>query len=89
MKAVIIHVYGRVQNIGFRRCAIEIADQLDIKGFVRNEPDRSVYIEAEGEEANLNQFIQWCYQGPSWSDVTEVKVADWVVSDYKKFSVKY
>lgn len=89
MKAVLIHIYGRVQNVGFRRCALEIANNLNINGFIRNEPDRSVYIEAEGEEDNLNQFIQWCHEGPSWAHVTEVKIADWVVSDYKNFIVKH
>ena len=42
-----IKIYGRVQMVGFRYSAKEMADQLDIKGFAQNSPDGAVYIEAE------------------------------------------
>jgi len=48
-KHVNITVKGRVQGVGFRYSAMEAAEELGIKGFVRNMPDGSVYIEAEGE----------------------------------------
>ena len=36
------------------------AEELNIKGNVRNNADGSVSIEAEGEEENLQQFVEWC-----------------------------
>jgi acylphosphatase len=49
-----------------------MAKAWGIKGFVRNEPDGSVYIEAEGEEKNLDMFLAWCRKGPAMSYVTNV-----------------
>jgi len=65
MKAVTIRVSGKVQGVFFRASTKNEADGLGILGMVRNEPDGSVYIEAEGEEKKLNLFIEWCRKGPS------------------------
>lgn len=75
-KAAIIHVYGRVQGVGFRFFTERKAKELNIKGFVKNRPDGSVYIEAEGEPQQLALFIEWCKSGPSWARVQDVVVAD-------------
>lgn len=64
MKAVTIRVSGKVQGVFFRASTKAEADRLNIRGMVRNEPDGSVYIEAEGEEKKLNLFIEWCRKGP-------------------------
>lgn len=40
--AVLVHVTGRVQGVGFRYWTLEEAVRLGIKGWVRNEPDGSV-----------------------------------------------
>jgi acylphosphatase len=58
MKKVILHVSGNVQQAGFRSKVVAIANALDIKGHVQNLPDGIVKIIAEGEEADLERFIQ-------------------------------
>lgn len=45
MKHISIRIYGRVQGVGFRVSAQKKADELGITGFVRNEPDGTVYLE--------------------------------------------
>lgn len=52
-----IRVEGRVQRIGYRRFVLDNAQELRIKGYVRNEKNGSVTIFAQGEEKNLNQFL--------------------------------
>ena len=47
-----IVIQGWVQGVGFRYAARKMAFQYGINGFVRNLPDGSVYIEAEGSEAS-------------------------------------
>ncbi len=47
-KAIILRVTGRVQGVGFRYYAQKKALELGVNGYVRNRPDGSVYIEAEG-----------------------------------------
>ena len=87
-KGAIIRVYGKVQGVGFRYYTQQKARELDISGFVQNRPDGSVYIEAEGEEEKLDNFIQWCYEGPGWARVTDVKVQKTPVFGYDGFKIK-
>lgn len=58
-----INVYGQVQGVFYRHTARQKAAALGLSGFARNEPDGSVYIEAEGEKASITEFIAWCRQG--------------------------
>ena len=55
-KAVILKISGRVQNVGFRYHTRKKAQEMGISGFVKNQVDGSVYIEAEGEEEVLAAF---------------------------------
>lgn len=89
MKHFSIVVNGRVHGVFFRASAKERALQLGISGFVRNEADGSVYIEAEGEEDALAQFIRWCRKGPPRAVVTDVRVAEGPVSEYISFRIEH
>ena len=67
-------VYGDVVGVGFRDAAYWTARKLYIGGFVMNEPEGTVYIEAEGEEPALKEFLAWCRKGPITAKVIKVKV---------------
>lgn len=69
-----IVVYGFVQGVFFRTTAKQEAEKVGIKVVAENKPDGSVYIEAEGEEKNLDQFIKWCHQGSDLAEVEKVEV---------------
>ena len=69
-----IQVYGRVQGVFFRASTKEKADELGIKGWVRNESNGSVLIHAEGEELPMEEFINWCHKGPLMSKVEKVEI---------------
>ncbi len=47
---------GRVQGVGFRIQALDIAKGFDVSGFVRNEIDGSVTLESEGSESEVRAF---------------------------------
>ncbi len=68
-----VKISGRVQGVFFRYSAKRKAEKLDIMGFARNEPDGTVYIEAEGEEKTLKQFLAWCRKGPAFARVEKVE----------------
>ncbi len=68
-----IFVQGRVQGVWFRKYACDEAKIRGLKGFVRNEKDYGVYIEAEGSLDQLNEFVQWLYEGSPLSKVSSVK----------------
>ncbi len=88
MKRLIIIVTGKVQGVFFRASAKEVAEQLNIKGFAQNQPDGSVRIEAEGDEENLNQFVEWCKQGPPRAEVKNVQITEEELNNFTRFEIK-
>ena len=84
-----IHVRGRVQGVGFRWSAIRAADKHGITGFVKNMPDGSVYIEAEGSIRQLNAFVDWCIKGPGIGYVESVTTDSYPPVNYREFRIEY
>lgn len=78
-KYVHIVVKGYVQGVGFRFYTIRYADKLNINGTVRNRYDGSVEIYAEGDERDINSFIEVIKRGPGSAIIREVKI-----EEYKK-----
>jgi len=83
-----LNVFGKVQGVFFRALTKDAAERLGINGFVRNEPDGSVYIEAEGAEEKLNQFIEWCRFGPPRSRVEKFEMTEGEARGFTSFQVK-
>lgn len=54
-RRVIFH--GRVQGVGFRATTAGIARRYPVSGYVRNLPDGTVELVAEGEERVLDDFV--------------------------------
>ncbi len=52
-----VRVTGKVQGVGFRAAAHQLAGEHEVVGWVRNEPDGSVSIVAEGDSAKLEAFL--------------------------------
>lgn len=67
-----IRVHGRVQGVFFRASTQEKAHEVGVKGYVKNEPDGTVYIEAEGPPESLDRFVEWCHEGPPAAKVDKV-----------------
>ena len=65
-------VRGRVQGVGFRWFAKELADSLGLLGWVCNREDGSVEIEAEGTEDALGEFLRRLRDGNPAARVDEV-----------------
>lgn len=57
MVAVRVHYTGRVQGVGFRFTTTEIARRYAVGGWVKNLPDGSVELEAEGEPSEVEDFL--------------------------------
>jgi len=89
MKHLTIHIYGQVQGVFFRAHAKDLADQLNISGFIRNEPDGSVHVEAEGEAPALKSFVEWCQKGPSAAKVQRVKTSEGSMEGYLDFEIRH
>lgn len=88
MKAVSIVVRGKVQGVYFRQSTCDVARTLGIKGYVRNEPDGSVYIMATGNAGAIDQLIEWCRQGPPGARVNDVKVDEAANDGFAGFTIR-
>ncbi|GAB5534143.1 MAG: acylphosphatase [Rubricoccaceae bacterium] len=69
-------VSGRVQGVGFRRYVRNWGRKLELTGWVRNEPDGTVRLVAEGERAQLDRLVRLLWGGPPPARVEDV-VTSW------------
>jgi acylphosphatase len=87
--AVELHVTGRVQGVSYRAAAQQEAERLGVTGWVRNEPDGSVAVHAEGEPAAVDTLVAWCRRGPAGSRVRDVAVREARVAGHRGFGIRY
>jgi len=90
MKRVDVRVFGEVHYVGFRFSTIEVARDLGLTGWVKNEPDGTVRIVAEGEKEKLENLVTWTKQGPSLAKVEKVETS-WenAAGEFSSFDVNY
>ncbi len=90
IRQVRILVMGRVQGVFFRDYTFRKAQNLLLKGFVRNIRSGGVEIEVQGEASDVEFLIQWCYEGSPMSLVETVSVEERTVSaTLSSFSIIY
>ena len=82
-----IKISGRVQGVFFRDTAKKRADELGLKGFIRNESGGTVYVEVEGGESAIGEFVKWCRRGSASAKVEKVEVKDGDFGNFSDFSV--
>lgn len=76
MTSVKLLISGKVQGVFYRASAKEIAERLNILGWVKNTAEGEVEIMACGSQENVNQFIEWCKKGPAGAIVTHIKISE-------------
>ena len=68
-----VRVWGRVQGVGFRYFAHDVARRLKLGGYVTNLPDGSVRAYAEGPRSALAEFLRHVEKGPNGSHVRDAR----------------
>ena len=76
MPAARLRITGRVQGVGYRAWALQMAARLGLRGWVRNRSDGSVEALVVGEEEAVAAMIEACRDGPPAARVSEVAVSD-------------
>lgn len=74
-------VSGRVQGVAFRVATQRVAIRLRVAGWVRNLPDGSVEILAQGDPLAIDELKAWCHQGPQGARVDRVAAQREIVQD--------
>ena len=73
---VYARVHGVVQGVGFRHFTRELAESFGIEGYVRNVPDGTVEVVAEGDTQVLKAFLDEVRIGPRFGSVSRID-AEW------------
>lgn len=82
-------ISGRVQGVGFRFFAEREANQLGVRGYVRNLSTGNVEAYAIGEVAALEQFKSMLARGPLGARVTRIEESEDEVNDrYSRFVIE-
>jgi acylphosphatase len=90
MKRLHAIVEGRVQGVFFRDFVREQAERMQVTGWVRNLPDGTVEVLAEGEDDAIAYFLAMLSRGSSHSHVEEVHSSYATVSgEFSGFHIRY
>ena len=83
-------VRGRVQGVFYRAFVETRAKELKLTGYVRNRPDGTVEVRAEGERQRLEKLVEYLKAGPPAARVKDV-VTEWAeyTGQYSGFSTGY
>ncbi len=83
-------VCGRVHGVFFRAFVETRAEELKLTGYVRNRPDGTVEVRAEGERQKLEKLVAYLKTGPPAARVEKV-VAEWepYTGEFAGFNVRY
>ncbi len=65
-------IQGRVQGVWFRESTRREAAALGVHGWVKNTPEGTVEVLAEGPENQVKKLVSWCYHGPAGANVLHV-----------------
>ena len=88
IQAIHIIVHGRVQGVWFRAGTKEKAGELGILGWVKNRPEGTVEIHAEGEKLQLENFILWCRKGTPAANVTSLNLNLTSLQNFTSFEIR-
>jgi acylphosphatase len=81
-------ISGRVQRVGFRFFVEAAGIRAGLVGWVRNLPDGTVEIFAQGDEGDLQSFERQVRQGPPGARVSSVDVAVAPLADIAGFDIR-
>ena len=87
VKHLDIIITGKVQGVGFRFSTKAVADQLGVKGFIKNESNGNVVIAAEGDDISLDMFLDWCNEGTEDAIVNSVQTSTGELKNYRNFEL--
>jgi len=90
MNTTHVIVEGLVQGVFFRDYTYRQALKLNISGYVRNLPDRTVEAMLQGEEKAVKSMLTWLKQGSPRSQVEHLRVQDFDAEEqFSSFEIRY
>lgn len=82
-------VHGRVQGVGFRWFARDTAQALQLTGWVKNLPDRTVELVAYGSQESLQELAVQLYRGNGYCLVENLQELPVNKEDIHGFEIRH
>ena len=83
-------IHGRVQGVGFRYFAQQVAAELGVTGWVKNSYDGSVEFLAQGNAEEIEAFLRNLSRGPASASVQDMRVRESSITrEYTSFNVRF
>jgi acylphosphatase/archaellum component FlaC len=73
--ALRLTIKGRVQRVGFRRYALDLAQDLGLGGYVKNLEDGSIELLVQGQKESIERFLEALKKPPPPTSIREVMEA--------------
>jgi acylphosphatase len=87
---ITVRYEGRVQGVGFRFTCVNLAQDLDATGWVKNEFDGSVTLVAEGEQDQMMNLLQAITNSHLGRCITHERVRhSTATGEFDRFTVAY
>ena len=80
-------IEGKVQGVFFRARTKDRADELGLKGWVKNTEDGAVEVLCQGSPDLIDQLESWCRQGPSRARVDNLERSDREAEEFTSFNI--
>jgi acylphosphatase len=87
MKNLRLTIRGNVQGVFFRAETKKMADLLGVKGYIKNQKDGSVFVEAEGNPDAVHKLIDYCHHGPEKATVERVSIVLGELAQHTSFDI--
>ena len=87
MQCIQIKISGELTQTGFPFYVKQFAYLNNIKGWVRHSDHTQIIIDAEGEDADINKFIEYCRIGPNGSVISSINISHTEIKKYESFKI--
>ena len=87
MKTLKLYISGTVQGVFFRKFIENKANELKVRGFVRNLDDGRVEVVIEGEDRNVNYMLEICKRGDLHTKIEDVEIQEIKHQGFKNFRI--
>lgn len=82
-----LRISGKVQGVYYRASTKAKAEELRLRGWVKNEGNGDVSVVVQGPEEQVEEFIAWCAEGPRLAQVRQIERKQGSLQDFDNFRI--
>ena len=88
LKCYRIKIVGDISGTSFRSAAMHAAHRFRITGFIRYDDENSLTTEAQGDQDDLDQFVEFCRDWFSPNIIKDIALFEKEPESYPGFTIR-